>query len=154
MRLCSRHYVYDNDLVVFTGGGNGPFYGIEMKPHVHESIFYIQALLNHWLMELLVRKSASTFRGGYYSHGKQYVAELPIYRINFNEDVQRDIHDRIVTKVHQIENLNRRMASAQNSSAKITFHRAVETAQRELSKMIDTLYGIEGLQVTEENEGN
>ena len=148
------NYVYDNDLVVFTGGGNGPFYGIEMKPHVHESIFYIQALLNHWLMELLVRKSASTFRGGYYSHGKQYVAELPIYRINFNEDVQRDIHDRIVTKVHQIENLNRRMASAQNSSAKITFHRAVETAQRELSKMIDTLYGIEGLQVTEENEGN
>ena len=25
----SSNYVYDNDMVVFTGGGNGPFYGIE-----------------------------------------------------------------------------------------------------------------------------
>ena len=27
----SSNYVYDNDMVVFTGGGNGPFYGIEKK---------------------------------------------------------------------------------------------------------------------------
>lgn len=26
----SSNYVYDNDMVVFTGGGNGPFYGIEI----------------------------------------------------------------------------------------------------------------------------
>jgi hypothetical protein len=25
------NYVYDKELVVFTGGGNGPFYGIEMR---------------------------------------------------------------------------------------------------------------------------
>ena len=59
----SSNYVYDNDMVVFTGGGNGPFYGIEKKVTSQESIFYIQAILNHWLMELLVKSRASTFRG-------------------------------------------------------------------------------------------
>ena len=29
--LVNMAYVYDNDMVVFTGGGNGPFYGIEKK---------------------------------------------------------------------------------------------------------------------------
>lgn len=148
------NYVYDNELVVFTGGGNGPYYGIEMKPDTLESIFYIQAVLNHWLMELLVRKSASTFRGGYYSHGKQFIAELPIYRINFDDDSQRDVHDAIISKVHQIESLYQRMDRAQNSAAKRTIQRAVETTQRELSALIDGLYGVEGLQVTEENEGD
>lgn len=48
----SSNYVYDNDMVVFTGGGNGPFYGIEMKTTAQESIFYIQAVLNHLIKKL------------------------------------------------------------------------------------------------------
>ena len=148
------NYVYDNDLVVFTGGGNGPFYGIEMKDGTRESIFYIQAILNHWLMELLVRKTASTFRGGYYSHGKQYVAELPIYRIDFSDESQRAVHDAIVEKVHAIEKLNNRMNISMNSTAKRAVARAIEVANAELSALIDALYGVEGLKVTETNEGS
>jgi len=125
-----------------------------MKDSVEESIFYVQAVLNHWLMELLVRKSASSFRGGYYSHGKQFVAQLPIYRINFEDGAQRNTHDSIVAKVHQIENLNQRIKEAQNTAAKRTIQRATEAAQRELSALIDDLYGVKGLQVTETDESN
>lgn len=148
------NYVYDNDLVVFTGGGNGPFYGIEMKAAAAESIFYIQALLNHWLMELLVKNSASIFRGGYYSHGKQFIAGLPIRRIDFSSESQKTIHDGIVEKVHQIERLNVRMNEAQNSAAKRAIERAVEAAQSELSSMIDGLYGVEGMWRIDTDEGN
>lgn len=148
------NYVYDRELVVFTGGGNGPFYGIEMKDGIGESIFYVQAILNHWLMELLVRKTASTFRGGYYSHGKQYVAELPIYRIDFSDDSQRAAHDTIVEKVHAIERLNARMRASQNSTGKRAVQRAIEVAENELSMLIDALYGVEGLRVTETDEGD
>lgn len=148
------NYVYDNSLVVFTGGGNGPYYGIEMKDEVQESIFYIQAILNHWLMELLVKKTASTFRGGYYSHGKQFVAELPIYRIDFSNESQKVAHDAIVEKVHAIERLNARMIASQNSAGRIAVQRAIEVAKSELSTMIDTLYDVEGLWVTEADEGN
>ena len=148
------NYVYDNDLTVFTGGGNGPFYGIEIKPDTKESIFYIQAILNHWLMELLVKKSANTFRGGYYSHGKQFVAELPIIRIDFSDESQKAIHDSIVEQVHLLERLNTRMSESGNSSSKRALERAIETASRSLSDMIDSLYGVEGLQVVGTDESN
>lgn len=139
------NYVYDNAQVVFTGGGNGPFYGIEMKDGINESIFYIQAILNHWLLELLVKNSASTFRGGYYSHGKQFIAKLPIRRIDFSDNSQKVIHDKIVEKVHQLERLNIRMNAAQNSAASKAIERAIQAVQSELSAMIDILYGVEDL---------
>lgn len=139
------NYVYDKDLVVFTGGGNGPFYGIEMKAGMNESIFYIQAVLNHWLLELLVKNGASTFRGGYYSHGKQFIAKLPIRRIDFSSETQKAIHGEIVNRVHQLERLNLRMNEAHNSTAKRAIERAIESTQKDLSGMIDGLYGVEDL---------
>lgn len=33
------NYVFDDEKISFTGGGNGPFYGLEMKSDVKESIF-------------------------------------------------------------------------------------------------------------------
>ena len=148
------NYVYDNEVVVFTGGGNGPFYGIEMKAEIKESIFYVQAILNHWLMEILVKNSASTFRGGYYSHGKQFIAKLPIYRIDWDNNTEVKKHDTIVEKVHLIEDLIVRKNNARNLQAKNTLKRSVEAAKRELEALIDKLYGVEGLrtEITDETD--
>ena len=148
------NYVYDNDLVVFTGGGNGPFYGIEMNLAVEESIFYVQAILNHWLMELLVKKTASTFRGGYYSHGKQFIAELPIRRIDFSDKSQKILHDSIVEKVHRLENVILHIDNSGNSSQKKVLERAATNIEKELSALVDTLYDVEGLKVTFQNESD
>ena len=148
------NYVYDKELVSFTGGGNGPYYGIEMKNDTKESIFYVQAILNHWLMELIVKNSGSTFRGDYYSHGKQFVAELPIYRIDFSNREHVETHDNIVKKVHMIEALRTQMNEAQSSTERRTYERAAEATEKELSAIIDSLYGVAGMQVEEENESN
>ncbi len=148
------NYVYDDEMVVFTGGGNGPFYGIEMKKEIRESVFYIQAILNHWLMELLVKQSASTFRGGYYSHGKQFIAKLPIYYIDWNDNGDVKKHDAIVEKVHLIENLTERMNSARNTSARDTIKRSVASAKGELELLIDELYGVEGFRMEMPDESD
>ena len=138
----NSNYVYDSENVVFTGGGNGPYYGIEMKPQTQESIFYVQAILNHWLMELLVKQSASTFRGGYYSHGKQFIAKLPIYRINFSDPEQKSFHDAIVEKVHIIEKLGQKLIQADTSASKNNYRRLVDSSYNELTELLDDLYGV------------
>lgn len=148
------NYVYDKDSVIFTGGGNGPFYGIEIKSNINESIFYVQAILNHWLMELIIKNSGSTFRGDYYSHGKQFVAVLPIYRIDFSKAPQKKIHDEIVDHVHQLEALHSQISKAQSSTEKRIFVRAAESIENELSALIDSLYGVAGMKVVEDNESN
>lgn len=139
------NYVYDDEMVVFTGGGNGPFYGIEMKKTARESIFYIQAILNHWLMEMLVKKSASTFRGGYYSHGKQFIAKLPVYKIDWEDSAEVKKHDAIVEKVHLIEQLIGKMNNARNSTVQGTIKRSVAAAKKDLETLIDELYCVKGL---------
>ena len=61
-----------------TGGGNGPYYMIRPRPSVAISNHYLLAVLNHPLSEAFVRTNTSPFRGGYYSHGKQFIENLPI----------------------------------------------------------------------------
>lgn len=58
-------YVNDRSgKVMFTGGGNGPYYGLELKEDVPEAIEYVQAALSYWFTEALVRFKTSVFRGG------------------------------------------------------------------------------------------
>lgn len=139
----NSNYVYDNEMVVFTGGGNGPFYGLEMKNGAQESIFYIQAILNHWLMELLVKSKASTFRGDYYSHGKQFIATLPIYKINFSDPDEVIKHRRIVEFVQTIMQLKEQLSAAPNAARRTIIERSIAAVNRELNSAIDELYQVE-----------
>ena len=138
----NANYVYDNEMVVFTGGGNGPFYGLEMKATTQESIFYVQAILNHWLMERLVKSKASTFRGDYYSHGKQFIATLPIYKIDFDNPTEVAKHQDIVDSVRTIMDLKNRIRNAPNTTQRNTLERAVAGAIRALNGKIDRLYQV------------
>ena len=144
----SSNYVYDDEMVVFTGGGNGPFYGLQMKQSSQESIFYVQAILNHWLMELLVKSKASTFRGDYYSHGKQFIASLPIYRIDFDYPIEVQKHDDIVRGVETIMHLKEQAKCARNITERTVFERSASAVNHELNALIDTLYQVEA----QENE--
>ena len=136
------NYVFDEGETVFTGGGNGPYYGLQLKPDTRESIFYIQAILNHWLMEKLVKSRASSFRGDYYSHGKQFVATLPIYKIDFENPMEAEVHSIIVQGVQSLEALVSRRNAAQTKQQRGTFERAIKVGIDRLADSIDSLYGI------------
>lgn len=71
-------YCFDDANTMFTGGGNGPYYMVRARPGVQVSNLYLLAVLNHPLSEAFVRKNTSPFRGGYYSHGKQFIEDLPV----------------------------------------------------------------------------
>ena len=144
------NYVYDSEMIAFTGGGNGPFYGMEMKNSSQESIFYIQAILNHWLMELLVKSKASTFRGDYYSHGKQFIAALPIYKIDFGNPAEAAKHQHIVEMVHDIMRLKGQLATAPNAARRTVLQHAIMAINADLNKAIDELYQVESQEVEEQ----
>lgn len=71
-------YAYDESNIVMTGGGNGPYYLIRPADGAPETNFFLLAVLHHPLSEAMVRTHTSSFRGGYYSHGKQFIEHLPI----------------------------------------------------------------------------
>ncbi len=71
-------YAYDEDNVIMTGGGNGPYYLIRPRDGADETNHFLLAILHHPLCEAMVRTNTSAFQGGYYSHGKQFIEHLPI----------------------------------------------------------------------------
>jgi hypothetical protein len=71
-------YAYDDNNIMMTGGGNGPYYLIRPREGAPETNFFLMAVLHHPLSEAIVRTHTSSFRGGYYSHGKQFIEHLPI----------------------------------------------------------------------------
>jgi type I restriction-modification system DNA methylase subunit len=71
-------YTYDDAHIIVTGGGNGPYYMVRPVADAPVSNHYLLAVLNHPLSEAFIRTHTSTFRGGYYSHGKQFIEHLPV----------------------------------------------------------------------------
>ena len=51
---------------------------IRPRAGVDETNYFLLAVLHHPLSEAMVRTHTSLFRGGYYSHGKQFIEHLPI----------------------------------------------------------------------------
>ena len=78
-------YVLDTKELFFTGGGNGPYYGLISRSEY--SLYYILGILSHPIIERMVKAGASVFRGAYYSHGKQFLERLPIRKIDFNSAI-------------------------------------------------------------------
>ena len=136
-------YVNDQSgKVMFTGGGNGPYYGMELKEETPEAIEYVQAALSYWLTEALVRSKTSVFRGDYYAHGKQFVTELPIRRIDFSNNADVALHARIVATVRTLNDLVSKRASSSSKSDAELYTRSIAAAERNLKSDMDMLYGV------------
>lgn len=135
-------YAYDDQNIVFTGGGNGPYYGLRPLPGTPLSIHYLQAILTHPIIEAMVRAIGSPFRGGYRSHGKQFVKDLPIRQIDFASKDEKAAHDRIVDLVKTLIQATERAATA---TIPMQRQQTIQRAQRlrqSVEQQIGELYGI------------
>jgi type I restriction-modification system DNA methylase subunit len=88
-------YAFDDDNITVTGGGNGPYYLVRTKDDAISN-FYLLAILNHPLSEAFIRTNTSTFQGGYYSHGRQFIKDL---RIPIPTASQRETLDDLVRQI-------------------------------------------------------
>lgn len=93
---------------------------------------------------MVVKSKASKFRGDYYSHGKQFVAQLPIYRINFDDSNNEvKIHDAIVDTVKKLMELKNKRDQQQTKPQKETYKRLIQIEDKKLDGLISKLYGAE-----------
>lgn len=142
LSLGPRYVIDQSGLIMFTGGGNGPYYDLELKNDTPESIEYVQAALSYWLTEELVSCRTSVFRGDYYSHGKQFVAELPIRRINFSDKGETALHNEITAAVRRLNELVLKKDSSTSKADVELLDRAIDASTLALEEKMDTLYGV------------
>jgi hypothetical protein len=93
-------------------------------------------------MEFLVKQRATMHRGGYYSHGKQFIKSLPIFLINFDNPNEARIHKDIVDGVRNMMALSGQKKIARIQQHKETLDRAIAAASTRIEAMLDSLYGV------------
>lgn len=136
-------YAYDDTACYFTGGGNGPYYGVRWRslddPH---SLHYLQGLLNSRLLDWLLYGISTPFRGGYWSYGKRFIERLPIHRIDFTDKTDRARHDKMVALVEQMLKLHKEVAVAKTAHDKTLIERQVAATDKQIDKLVYELYGL------------
>lgn len=145
-------YVYDQNNLQFTGGGNGPYYSLFTSSGY--SLFYILGILAHPVIEAMVKSGASEFRGAYYSHGKQFIENLPIRKINFDSPDEKQQHNDIVKTVKQLIKTKATINQETIYIKRKVLSRKMNNLYNSLIQQINTLYNIsdEDVNVIENDE--
>jgi len=116
-RQVTGRYAYVGFDSYFTGGGNGPYYGVRWVSAAEPlSLHYLQALLNSRLLDFFLHRISTSFRGGYWSYGKRFIEQLPIRPIDFAAASERPEHDVLVPLVDRILKAKRAEAGADTAA--------------------------------------
>lgn len=136
-------YTYDEENIIFSGGGNGPYYGLRTLAGDNHSIFYIMAILSHPAIEAMIKTGrTSKFRGGYYSHGKQFIENLPFKEIDFQNETEIAHHDLIVKNVQSLIRIKSQIKSTKLVNQRDRLKRQAEAINNKINNHIEALYGI------------
>lgn len=131
-------YIIDETNFQFTGGGNGPYYSITSNSEY--SIYYLSGLLSHPVLEAMVKSRTSEFRGDYYSHGKQFIENLPIREIDFTDKDQETVHNTIVSTVKSIIKTKQHLNAEKVYAKQKVLHRKINRLYNNLFNHINVLY--------------
>jgi hypothetical protein len=138
----SGKYAYEDKGIYFTGGGNGPYYGVRWSESSYRhSIHYLQGLLNSKLLDSFLHSVSSPFRGGYWSYGKRFIEQIPIRLINFDDKADKAKHDKMVSLVERMLDMHKQFAGA-SGIARETLQSAIEATDREIDALVYELYGL------------
>lgn len=132
-------YILDELNIQFTGGGNGPYYSLVNDSEY--SILYFMGILSHPLFENMVKAGASEFSGAYYSHGKQFLENLPIRTIDRRNDDEDKLYKTIVRTVKNLIKTKGQYNEAYGAK-KTVLQRKLNMLNNSLINSINMLYGI------------
>ncbi len=133
-------YVLDTNNLLFTGGGNGPYYSLLNESKY--SILYFLGILSHPVIENMVKAGASEFRGSYYSHGKQFIEKIPIKKIDFTVEDEVGRYNLVVKIVDNLIKTTAQFKIEKNGARKRVIDRKLRTLFNQLIQLINKLYQI------------
>ena len=82
------------------------------------------------------------YRGGYLRFIYQYLVELPIRTIDFNNPEEKVIHDRMVQLVEKMLDLHKKKQQANADSERELFEHQIKATDTEIAQIVYKLYGL------------
>jgi hypothetical protein len=102
----------------------------------------VLGLLNSAVLDFYLKRVSTTMRGGFFRYFTQFIEQLPIRPINFNDPLDKAAHDRMVTLVDSMLTLHKRVASAKSEAQRGAIQRQIDATDAEIDRLVYALYGL------------
>jgi len=102
---------------------------------------FLLGVLNSTLLFWILKKLSNVFRGGWITCTKQYFANLPIKKIDFNNKQEKSFHDEIVHLVDTMLLLNKQLQEALPHQQEQLKQRIAFT-DKKIDTLVYELYGL------------
>ena len=103
---------------------------------------YLLGVLNSSLTYFLFREILPKLRGGFYEPSYVYFSKFPIYQINASSSKEKGKHDKMVSLVEQMLELNKKIAEVKNPEEKTRIQRQIDATDCQIDKLVYELYGL------------
>ncbi|MBN2554495.1 MAG: Eco57I restriction-modification methylase domain-containing protein [Anaerolineales bacterium] len=127
----------ENGIFAFTSG-----YGIVIHDGLTENRKFILGLLNSNLLDFFFKQVSTVIRGGYYRYFKQFIEMLPIRLINFDDEADAAMHDRMVALVERMLALHKQLAAAAIPEDRTLLQRQIDATDRQIDALVYELYDL------------
>lgn len=136
-------YAIDYYQTLISSGGTAGYCMITLPESFPYSIYYIQALLNSKYLEWFSALFGEIFRGGYIARGTKVLKKLPIRVINFENNEDRVLHDKIVEIQKNLIQLQSLIdQNIGNERLQIPIKRQYINKKHELDGVLKSLYAL------------
>lgn len=136
-------YAIDYHGTLISSGGTAGYCMITLPEGFPYSIYYIQALLNSKYLEWFSALNGEVFRGGYIARGTKVLKKLPIRIIDFENEAEKELHDKIASIQEALIQLQGQIdQNATNQRELIPLQRQFDNKKNELDETLKTLYNL------------
>ena len=90
-----------------------------------------------------MKQVSTSFHGGYFAANKQFLVQLPIRAINFNDPAEKSMHDQMVSLVERMLVLHKNVArDGIPPHEKELLQRQIKSTDRQIDELVYQLYGL------------
>ncbi|MCP9290575.1 Eco57I restriction-modification methylase domain-containing protein [Gracilimonas sediminicola] len=134
-------YAIDYHGTLISSGGTAGYCVVSLPEESNYSIYYIQALLNSKYLEWYSALIGEVFRGGFIARGTKVLNKLPIRNINFDDENEKELHDKIVELQEDLIKIFTKIDENSRNPRQLDQHRRkFAVVKAELDKKLEELY--------------
>lgn len=136
-------YAIDIHGTLISSGGTAGYCVVAVPETSDYSIYYIQAILNSKYLEWFSALYGEVFRGGYIARGTKVLKNLPIRKIDFANEKEKALHDKIVSTQKELISIYDQIdANAGNKRTLMPLQNQFAREKANLEKLLAKLYDL------------
>ena len=123
--------------------------GITLKKNYENlKLFYLLGLLNSSVLRWFFPFVSAPFRGGWLSANRQFLSQLPIRIINFENQTDKAKHHYMLQLVEQMLLLHKQLAEAKTDHDQTLIRRQIDATDNQIDKLVYELYDLTPEEIT------